>query len=413
MPRILPLPLCLVLSLLASTAIHGRQPDREQVIASIDSVLQAAVTQKTVPGAVVLVAQNGRILHRRAFGYAQVLAYGGQALADPPALTPHHLFDLASLTKVFATTFGIMLLVDRNLVDLDAPVHAYLSGFRGEHRDSVTVRHLLTHTSGLPPWKPVYYHARNARESYAYIRSLPLEYPVGKERRYSDLGFMLLGYIIEHVSGSNLDTFLQENLYLPLGLRHTTFLPRTKGFTDFAATSHGNPYEYRMVADDDFGYVCDEDPDDFDGWRTRVLDGEVNDGNAAYAHEGLAGHAGLFATAADLQVLLELLLRKGLFEGRRIIREETVRTFLTPDAFGNGLGWAMSSDVLGTGALPEGSFGHTGFTGTFALAIPAYDLSLVLLTNRQNFGVGPDGTYPSVTPLRRAVVERVLRAVEG
>jgi CubicO group peptidase (beta-lactamase class C family) len=222
---------------------------------------------------------------------------------------------------------------------------------------------------------------------------------------------MLLGYLVEEVSGRPLDAFLAESLYEPLGLASTAFLPHSRGLDGFAATSHGNPFERRMVADDGFGYLCDEDPEAFQDWRAYVLVGEVNDGNAYHANGGVAGHAGLFSTASDLQVLVGLLLNKGVHDGRRYFTEAVIDTFLTADRFGNGLGWAMSPEVLGTDALPPGSFGHTGFTGTFVVAVPARGLSIILLTNRQNLGVDASGYYNSVTPLRRGVTARVLEAV--
>ncbi len=394
------------------TAGHASgQPLQRVALARVDSTIQAAVDQEVIPGAVVLIAKDGRTFHKKAFGFAQKAEFGGRRMDPPLPMTTGHVFDLASLTKVFATTFGIMLLVDRGLVDLDAPVATYLPACRGGSKDSVTVRHLLSHTGGLAPWKPVYFHARAAREAAAYISGLPLSYPVGTQRVYSDLGFMLLGYLIEAVGGRPLDRFLEEELYEPLELRSTTFNPRSTGQTTFAATSHGNPYEYKMVDDDAFGYRCDENVEDFTDWRRYMLLGEVNDGNAFYAHGGVAGHAGLFSTASDLQVLLELLIGKGTIDGRRFIGEEVVERFLTADAFGNGLGWAMAPQVLGLRSIPEGGFGHTGFTGTYALAVPSAGLSLILLTNRQNGGVLEDGTYPNVTQVRRAVVEIVLEAV--
>ena len=304
---------------------------------------------------VLLIAQQGHTHHEKAYGAAQLFDYGGKRMNAPPPMTTAHRFDLASLTKVFATTFGLMLLVDQGTVDLDAPVFTYLPAFRGPAKDSVTVRHLLTHSAGLYPWKPLYYHARTPQETYAYISQLPLGYLVGKERHYSDLGFMLLGYLIEAVSGQSLDAFLSNTVYDPLGLKKTTFNPPPSG-PPFAATSHGNPFEKRMVADDSFGYLCDEEPDAFQGWRTYVVAGEVNDGNAFHAHGGLAGHAGLFSTAADLQVMLDLLLNKGVYAGRRLLSEDVIETFLTKNRFGHGLGWAMSTDVIPVDDLPAGSF---------------------------------------------------------
>jgi CubicO group peptidase (beta-lactamase class C family) len=360
---------------------------------------------------VVLIAQHGKTIYQKAYGSAQRYDYGLQRMDALLPMTTEHRFDLASLTKVFATTFGIMFLVDQQKVDLDAPLFTYLPAFRGPSKDSVTVRHLLTHSAGLYPWKPLYYHADNAQDTYAYISRLSLLHPVGKERHYSDLGFMLLGYLIEEVSGQPLDMFLTNALYKPVGLKMTAFNPPPGG-PGFAATSHGNPYEYHMVADDDFGYLCDENPETFTSWRDYVLAGEVNDGNAYYAHDGLAGHAGLFSTASDLQLLLDLLLNKGTHAGQRLLSEAVVETFLTKDRFGHGLAWAMSTDVIPVDDLPDGSFGHSGFTGTYVVAVPAYGLSIILLTNRQNVGVNASGYYNSVTPLRKSITELMIEAVQ-
>lgn len=380
---------------------HNSDP---HLAAIVDSTIDAL----GVSGAVLSVAKHGELVHESSHGFAQQYTYGGDEMPAPVEMQAHHIFDLASLTKVFATTFGIMLLVDDGAISLDEPVSSYLPAFSGEHKDSITVRHLLSHTSGLHPWKPIYYHASDAEEALQYIANLPLAAPVGRSRRYSDLGFMLLGYLIEEVSNQNLNTFLQTRLYKPLGLKVTGFSPKVSTPSDYAATSHGNPFEKRMVADDDFGYVCDENPEAFSDWRARVLIGEVNDGNAFHAHEGLAGHAGLFSTAAELQHLLELLLNNGMHNGNPILSSSTIRQFLTPDAWGNGLGWAMAPSILMTNDLPVGSFGHTGFTGTYALAVPDHGISIILLTNRQHAGVGPDGRYPAMNDLRRSVVAFVL-----
>jgi serine-type D-Ala-D-Ala carboxypeptidase len=389
-------------------------------------------------------------------------------------MTVGHLFDLASVTKVMATTWAMMLLVDQGLLDLDAPVHTYLPDFRGLDKDRITVRDLLTHRSGLHRWKPVYYHAGTPPEAYAFIRDLPLEFGVGEDRRYSDLGFMLAGYLVEAVSGRPLDQFLHQELYGPLGLARTGSCPHPgpreeeeaplqgplgprlredgkaphlrrrplfalsgegpsspspgegppegEGGTpsaSFAATSHGNPYEKRMVEDDSFGYLCDEDPDEFTGWRTHTLQGEVNDGNAWYAHQGVAGHAGLFSTASDLGVILGVLLEGGRHGSRRMVREGVVEEFLTPDTLtGNGVGWAMSrmerreDTGAGEGGETEGVrvFSHSGFTGTYVLGVPELGLALVFLSNRQNVGVNAEGFYPDAAEVYLPLVRRLVEA---
>jgi len=398
-----------------------RPVDLDTRLESADSLVALAVETGVLPGAVILVGRNSLVLLRRAHGFAQTVELpvgtarqedstnpyiaAPQPMSQPRPMTPSTVFDLASVTKVMATTMALMLLVDRGQVALDAPVHAYLPEFRGSSKDSITVRHLLTHSAGLEQWQPIYYSATNSEESYRTIREMPLEWGVGEARHYSDLGFMLLGYLVERVTGVSLDRFVAEELYEPLGMKQTGF--RRAGCTDcpqgpFAATSHGNPYEYRMVHDTSFGYRYTGDPNSWNGWRRYTLVGEVNDGNAFYAHGGVAGHAGLFSNATELARLLQLLLDGGEVMGRRFVSPETVATFLKSTEYGQALGWQTPSWA------PPGSFAHTGFTGTFVIGIPSKGLSVVLLTNRQHFGVGGDTRYPDLSELQREVVETVL-----
>lgn len=375
-------------------------PNLVRGIAQADSLIAAAIGTLT-PGAVFLVSHNGRLVQDTAFGYAQLNDYEGRRLASPPPMTRETMFDLASVTKVMGTTMGIMLLVDQGRVDLDAPVYRYLPDFRDAHKDSITVRHLLSHSAGLVQWQPIYYHASDEREAYAVIRDMPLQWGVGAGRHYSDLGFMLLGYITERVSGQRLDRFLDSAIYRPLGLDSTTFVPKQHGFTKFAATEQGNVYERHMVYDSTFGYRYPGDPAAWNGWRHDVLDGEVDDGNSFYAHGGIAGHAGLFSTAGQLRVLLDMLVSGGSAK-TRILSADVIHRFLTRDRYDNYLGWMLPA------ALPEGSFNHTGFTGTYVLGVPKYGLSVVLLTNRQNMGTDARGYFPNLAPLQDAVAKAIV-----
>ncbi|MDH5590764.1 MAG: serine hydrolase, partial [Gemmatimonadota bacterium] len=375
-----------------------------------------------IPGAVLLVSRGDEVVLARAYGWRRVFDFSSgqyrahadaplpetpvEILADPYPMTRDAVFDLASVTKVMATTYAVMLLVDRHEIDLDAPVRTYLPDFRGGGKESVTIRHLLTHRAGFSQWKPIYYHAEDADEAYAYVRDLPLEWPVGESRHYSDLGFILLGSVVERVTGTDLNTYLADELYRPLGLRSTGFRPtaslRDTTPTHFAATSHGNPYEYRMVHDTAFGYRIPEDPTAWNGWRRHTLEGEVNDGNAFHALGGVAGHAGLFSSADDLHILVRLLLDGGVYGGRRYLTAGTVETFLESTGDEQALGW------LTPAYAPAGSFAHTGFTGTFVLGARSGDLAVVLLTNRQHAGLDADGYYPDVGPLQRAVARALL-----
>lgn len=389
--------------------------------AAADSIVRDWVETRRVPGAVLLVSRHGEIEVFRAYGNAMAMhvpdatlgdgpvgaadrqeAPSPVALATPVPMTPETVFDLASVTKVMATTMAVMLLVDRGELDLDAPVSRYLPDFTGGAKGDITPRHLLTHRSGLSQWQPTYYHASSADEAYAWIRDFPLAWPVGEARHYSDLGFMVLGRVVEAVAGDPLDAWLTRELYLPLGLAHTRFRPAPT-VDPFAATSHGNPFERRMVHDPDFGYRIDIDPDSWSGWRAYTLAGEVNDGNAHHAFGGVAGHAGLFSTAGELHTLLRLLLDGGTHGGTRVFASGVVDTFLQSSGDGQALGWQLPDYAS------PGAFAHTGFTGTFVLGDPTTGTAVVLLTNRQNHGVDASTSYPDVGPLQRAVAEAVTR----
>lgn len=383
-----------------------RSTNIKRALETADSIVQASIGKVTA-GAVLLVAKDGKVLHDRAFGYAELNDYSMHRLASPRAMITGTMFDLASVTKVMATTFAMMMLVDQGKVDLDAPVYRYLPDFRGPHLDSITVRHLLQHSSGLVQWQPLYYQASNSAQTYAAIRNMPLGWAVGEGRHYSDLGFMLLGYIVEKVSGQPLDQFVDQSLYAPLGLKHTTFNPKRKWFTEFAATEQGNVYEKHMVYDSTFGYRYRGDPASWNGWRDHVLVGETDDGNAFYGNGGVAGHAGLFSTADDLGVLMQVLLNRGSYAGHQYIRPEVIDRFFTVDRYGHYLGWQTAP------GLPEGTFMHTGFTGTNVIGIPKYGISIVLLTNRQNLGTDAKGYFPDISPLRTAVAKAIVSGAEA
>ncbi|MEP6494668.1 MAG: serine hydrolase [bacterium] len=378
------------------------RPTITAAIAAADSIVEAAIKNKVIPGAEMVIAVDGKVLHERAFGFAQVNDFDMHPLAQPRPMRTSTQFDLASVTKMMATTNAMMLLVGEGKVDVDAPVYRYLPDFRGVHLDSITVRHLLTHTSGLVQWQPLYYHASTKAQTFDVIRNMPLQWGVGEGYHYSDLGFMLNGYIVERVSGQPIDAFLEQHLYGPLGLRNTMFVPRTHGRTEFAATEAGNGYERHMVYGPNFGYGYKGDPTSWTGWRQHVDDGETNDGNSWYANGGIAGHAGLFSTGGDLRVLLDLLNNRGSYGGHQYIKPAVIDLFLKP---GSHLGWMQPKD------LPPSSFSHTGFTGTYVLGVPEARLSFVLLTNRQNLGTNAQGYFTNEGPMRDAVVRVLMSAL--
>ena len=405
---------CLILCPPVPAAIgqKGKEPEsRIRLVHAIDSILQGQVDDNLIPGAVVLVAKDGETVYQQAFGYARKYNYGHIPANPPEQMTSGHLFDLASLTKVIGTTTSIMLLADRGCLKIDDQVCSFVRAFDTPEKRTITIRQLLTHTAGLREWYPLYYLASDRQECFRVIASLPLRYPPGLERRYSDLGFIILGQIIETISGMPLESFMEQNIFRPLGMTNTTYNPLINGrFRDIVSTSEGNPYEKRMVYDPSLGFtVKDIDPDSWNGWRHYVLRGEVNDGNAWYACGGVSGAAGLFSTADDLQKLVNMLLRRGKSGEMQFLSEQIVGLFLTQDKFRNGLGWMMDPGDSFMKDAPAGSFGHTGFTGTSIVVVPRSGASVILLINRQNEGLSENGNYYNVTPVREKVFGAVMK----
>lgn len=378
---------------------------------TLDSLLQSEVNGDKIPGAVIQVKKGKQVLFLRAYGLSQKYNAQHQLLPNPEPTTLEHLYDLASLTKVVGTTTAIMLLVDQKLIGLDDAVGKYIPAFDTPEKRTITIRHLLSHSAGLKEWYPLYYRASNKQETYRVIGELPLAFPVGKQRRYSDLGFVLLGQIIEQVSKMPLDQFLDQQVFQPLGMVHTTYNPLIKGgFTKIAATSHGNPYEKRMVYDPSLGFTVKEiDPKQWDSWRNYTLKGEVNDGNTWYANGGISGAAGLFSTVGDLQKLVDMLLANGKAGERKFISAPTIEQFLTKDQFNNGLGWMMDPTNPVMKNAPAGTYAHTGFTGTSIVVVPQSNISVILLINRQNMGLSAKGSYYDLGPLRQKVIAAVLK----
>jgi CubicO group peptidase (beta-lactamase class C family) len=384
------------------------------LIKQVDSILQSQVKNDKIPGAVIEIKRGDKVIYEHAYGFAQKYDYGHYLLPAPDIMTTATMFDIASLTKMVGTTTSMMLLVDRGLVHIDDPVSKYVKAFGTPDKAAITIRNLLTHTAGIYEWYPMYYRAHNKQETFKLIGELPLAFPVGAGRHYSDLGFTILGEIIEKVSGLSLDQFEEKNIFGPLGMSHTMYNPLTKS-TQFkiAATGPGNPFEYRMVHDPSMGYQFKEiNPKQWNGWRHYVLRGQVDDGNAWYAEKGVAGAAGLFSTVEDLQKLADMLMHKGKVDGKQFISEATINTFLTKDKFNNGLGWIMDPSNAFMRGGPEGTFGHTGFTGTSISVVPSKQLSVILLINREQMGLINEKEYYNVNPIRAEVFKAALKFVE-
>jgi CubicO group peptidase (beta-lactamase class C family) len=309
------------------------------------------------------------------------------------AVTDSTLWDLASLTKVVATTTAAMILVDDGRLDLDAPINRYLAEWsRAGDRARITVRNLLVHDSGLPPFAPLW---RTARGRQAYLRRIaaaPLGASPGERTAYSDFSAILLGLIIERISGQTLDAFVEQHVFAPLGMRETGFRPLT--WRDAAGNGVGD-----RIAPTELDTV----------FRMAPVRGIVHDENA-FALGGVAGHAGLFSSARDLGVFTAMLLQGGLAGEARIVEHETVATFTSrhSEASSRALGWDTPSGQSSAGDwFSDRSFGHTGFTGTSIWVDPERDVFVILLTNRVN----PTRDNQRHAPLRRELADLVQRSI--
>jgi uncharacterized protein YbbC (DUF1343 family)/CubicO group peptidase (beta-lactamase class C family) len=357
----------------AAAAVDTRRLDL------IEPLVREAIQDKKLPGAVVLIGRGERIVYQKAFG--------NRALVPTvEAMTLDTVFDLASLTKVVATTTSVMMLVEQGRIRLSDRVATYIPGFERYGKADITIRHLLTHVSGLRPDVDLADTWQGYETAIALaIEEVPASTP-GERFVYSDINFFLLGDIVRRVSGQTLDQFVRHRIFEPLGMKDTTFLPPPSMTPRIAPTENCTP----------LGWPC-QGPD------MRMLRGVVHDPTARRMG-GVAGHAGLFSTAADLSIFARMLLGGGAYQGTRILAPLTVQKMTTAaaDADHNvrGMGWDIDSSfsVNRGELLPIGSFGHTGFTGTSMWIDPTTGLYVIFLSNR----VHPDGKG-DVTPLRARV----------
>lgn len=364
---------------------------RAEGLAEVDRLVEAAVGAKAFPGGVLAIGRQGGVAHLRAFGR---LSYG----EDAPLVRPDTLYDLASLTKVIATTTIAMTLVDEGRLDLDARLSSFLPGFRGGAKDRVTLRQLLTHSGGLQWWAPLYQDVKGKDAFLERIVAMDLAFEPGTRSVYSDLGVILLGDVLEGRGGAPIDVLAARRVFEPLGMRDTRYLPAPALLPRIAPTEN-------------------------DPWRGHVVRGEVHDENA-FALGGVAPHAGLFGTAPDLAVFARMLLAGGAAEGHRIVSRGTVELFTTRAGVpgsSRALGWDTPTDETGGRSSVPGeagyssagslfsvrSFGHTGFTGTSLWMDPERDLFVILLTNR----VHPSRDNKAIRAVRAQVADAVVRAI--
>ncbi len=370
--------------LLAVVPGSGTVPAAAQSFAEVDAAVRDGIRRGLYPGAVVVIGRRDSILYSRGYGHYTWSARSRTPDADST------LWDIASITKVVATAATALRLVDQGRLDLDAPVRRYLPRFSGGLKNQVTVRMLLDHTSGLKSYVPFYQRARGSRaRATDLLYAQPLLRAPGDSAEYSDLNALFLGLVIERVTGTRLDQAASDEVFTPLGLTQTMYRPPGR-------------LRRRIV------------PSGL--WRGRPVPGEVNDQNAAVLG-GVAGHAGVFATANDLARFARVWLRDGAGEQGPWVRKETVDRFLMkgPRSGTRLLGWdtpeleGEEPSIYGTLISPS-AYGHTGFTGTELWVDPVHDLFLVFLTNRA-FDPKIRNSVKELKLVRTAVSDAAIRLV--
>jgi CubicO group peptidase (beta-lactamase class C family) len=370
----------LVIGVAVGATAHAQDQQTKSTAATlakrVADEVQAAIAAGKLPGCVVLAGSRGRVILREAYGRRRV---------EPrsESMTVDTVFDLASLTKPIATATSAMILAERGKLRLDDPVARYLPQFAAHGKDGVRVEHLLLHTAGLIADNPLADYDDGREQAIERVLSLKPVAPPGVRFIYSDVCFIVLGLLVEHTSGQPLDRFASENIFAPLGMHDTSFLP------DERLRSRAAPADKRG-----------------DKW----LVGEVHDPRAARLG-GVAGHAGVFSTADDLAKYARAMLDQGRYGDRRLLGDETWRRMTRPQELPAGgrraLGWDIKSGFSTNRGkrLSDAAFGHGGFTGTSIWIDPANDLFVIFLSNRLH----PDGKG-SVNQLAGRIAEIVVES---
>jgi CubicO group peptidase (beta-lactamase class C family) len=373
----------------ASTSLLTFCDEQDQIFSSAFSVLDAAISGHAFPAASVAVTHRGRLVALKAFGH---FTYESDPIGKCAVAAT--LFDLASLTKVVATTTVAMLLYERGILELEAPVAGVIPEFLAvavpdPRRHKVTFRMLLAHSSGLPAYEKLFLKHTTRDELLQAAFAIPLATNPGTHSEYSDIGFIILGTALERLAGESLDRFSQQEIFGPLSMTNTTFNPPAELRAQIPPTAKECGADARS------------------NFRNRIIQGEVQDENASVLG-GVAGHAGLFSAAEDIARFAHTMLNGG----RPILRPETVALFTRREAEPPGtsrtLGWDTPSTPSQSGKyFSSGSFGHLGYTGTSLWIDPVRQLSIALLTNR----TWPDCSNQAIKQVRPQFHDAVIDAL--
>lgn len=348
----------------------------------VDKIMQSAINDSVFPGGVVGILRNGALVWQQGYGYHDY--------SKTKAVRSNGVYDMASITKIMATTTSMMKLVDEGKVSLDDPVSMYIPEFNEGKKKEITIRHFLLHTSGLPAFRIYVDEMRTRHELIEAVRNEPLINDPGEEYVYSDLGFILLAEIIEEVSGKRIDQYVQDEFFEPMGMSSTTFNPENIGRI---ITNRIPPTEIDTVYD------------------RGLVHKKVHD-ERAYFMDGVSGHAGLFSSVQDMAKYFFMLLNDGNYGGHQYLSPEIIDLFTSHQSPINqrGLGFDRKSEGFSTaGTLTsENSFGHTGFTGTSFWVDPDENIAIIILTNR----TFPNRSYGSrISRIRAQIADAVMKSI--
>ncbi len=371
---------------LPQTAVRYDEPEvsglSRDSLRNIDNIMNDAIFDSTFPGGVVTVVKDGNIAYQEGFGY--------ETYEKLNPIKEDAVYDLASLTKVTATTAAVMKLVEEEKISLKDKIGKYIPEFSEGKKKNITIENFLLHNSGLPPFRVYVDSLKSEKEIIEAIKNEPLTYETGTDYRYSDLGFILLGEIIEQVTDRSLDQYLRETFYYPLGMSSTFFNPKKIG-------------EY---------FIDRIPPTEIDTvFRDTTVHAEVHD-ERSYFLNGVAGHAGLFSSGRDLAIFCQMLLNDGWYAGRRYLEPSTIQKFTKQQGKHSNRGYGFdrkSGENSTAGSMTsKKTFGHLGFTGTSYWIDPERDLAIIILTNR---------TYPyrsygkNISNIRAEVADAVVSSI--
>lgn len=359
----------------------------EEPLLEIDQTINNAISQKVMPGAVAFVAKNGYIVKYAAYGSsAKYEDDSSNEMSQPISMQKETIFDLASISKLFTST-SIMILYEKGLLKLEDPVAKHIPEFSQNGKEQITIKQLLTHTSGFEAWIPLYTMGNSREERLQLVFEHPIKNEPGSIYTYSDLNMITLGALVERLSGQGLDEFVKEHITEPLKMKDTMYNPPAELKNRIAAT------EYQVST------------------NRGLVWGQVHDENA-WALDGVAGHAGVFSTAFDLAKFAYIFINDGKYGNKKILSTKTVELLIKnqiPQFPGNehGLGWELGQSWYMDALSESTSIGHTGYTGTSIVVSPNNETIAILLTNR----VHPTRNTVSTNPTRRLFARNVADAI--